>query len=85
MIAFKRILFPVDFSEQCRATVPAVKALAQRFDAELELLHIVDMPIAWFGSPEAAAWSALINPGRLREEGRIALDRFIAQGISGTP
>jgi nucleotide-binding universal stress UspA family protein len=85
MIAFQRILFPVDFSGQCRATVPAVKALAKRFGSELELLHIVDLPIAWFGSPEAAAWSALINAEKMREEGRIALDRFIASEFSGTP
>jgi nucleotide-binding universal stress UspA family protein len=85
MIAFQRILFPVDFSGHCRATVPAVKALARRFNAEVELLHVVDMPAAWFGSPEAAAWAALINSEKLREEGRIALGRFVAKEFSGTP
>lgn len=33
MIAFQRILFPVDFSEQCVAIVPAVKAMAKQFQA----------------------------------------------------
>lgn len=85
MIAFKRILFPVDFSEQCVATVPAVKALARRFDSEIELLHVVDLPPVWFGSPEAASWAALINADKLREEGRIALGRFIAREFEGVP
>jgi len=82
VITFKRILFPVDFSEQCVSTVPAVKALAKRFSADLALLHVVDLPPAWFGSPEAASWAALINGDRLREAGVIALDRFVAQHFS---
>ncbi|MBZ5611900.1 MAG: universal stress protein [Acidobacteriia bacterium] len=85
MIAFKRILFPVDFSGQCTATVPAVKALAKRFNSEVVLLHVVDLPATWFGSPEAASWAALINAERMREEGRIALDRFTARTFTGTP
>ena len=85
MIAFQRILFPVDFSEQCVAIVPAVKEMAHKFGAHLELLHVVDLPSAWFGSPEAAAWTALISAERLREEGRIALDRFIAKHFADLP
>ncbi|HYL38725.1 MAG TPA: universal stress protein [Bryobacteraceae bacterium] len=79
MIAFQRILFPVDFSEQNNAIVPVVKAMARRFHAELTLLHVVDLPPAFLGSPEAASWAALINAPRLREEGAIALNRFIAR------
>jgi nucleotide-binding universal stress UspA family protein len=85
MITFKHILFPVDLSDHSVAIVPAVKAMAKRFGAELTVLHVVDFPIAWFGTPEAAAWSALINADRLRAEGRIALDRFVAQCFSGMP
>ncbi len=85
MMRFERILFPVDFSEQCSAIVPAVKAMAKQFEAQLELLHVVDLPSAWFGSPESAAWAALISAERLREEGRIALDRFIARHFAGVP
>ena len=85
MITFQRILFPVDFSEQCVAIVPAVKAMASQFGARLEVLHVVDLPSAWFGSPEAAAWSALISAERLREEGKIALDRFVAKHFGNFP
>ena len=83
MIRFKRILFPVDFSAQCRAIAPSVKAMAGRFGSQVVVMHVVGLPPNWFGSPEAAAWSALINADRLRVEARIALDRFIAQEFSG--
>ncbi len=83
MIRFKRILFPVDFSAQCRAVVPSVKAMASRFGSQVVVMHVVGLPPNWFGSPEAAAWAALINADRLRVEARIALDRFIAQEFSG--
>ena len=83
MITIKRILFPVDFSDQCRAVVPCVKAMATRFDSELVILHVLDLPQTWFGSPEAAAWAALINADRLRVQGQVAVDRFLAQEFSG--
>jgi nucleotide-binding universal stress UspA family protein len=85
MIRFDRILFPVDFSEQCTAIVPAVKSLAEQFHSKITLLHVIDLPIAWFGAPEAAAWSVLINTGRLREELQIALNRFVERHFSGVP
>lgn len=84
MIRFERILFPTDFSEQSIAVVPAVKSMARKFDAELVLLHVVELPSAWFGAPEAA-WAALVSADRLREEGRIALDRFIARHFTDFP
>jgi len=85
MIMFQRILFPIDFSGQCVAVVPAVKAVARRFNAELVLFHVVDLPVAWFGSPEAGAWAVLINAQRLRQEGQTAVDRFIANHFADFP
>lgn len=83
MISFDRILFPVDFSGQCSAIAPAVKSLAARFHSKITVVHVVDLPIAWFGTPEAAAWSALINTSRVREEHQIALSRFAEKYFSG--
>ena len=39
MLPFRKILFPVDYSEPCRAVVPYVKEMAQRFSAEVTLVH----------------------------------------------
>lgn len=79
MISFERILFPTDFSAESKAIVPAVKAMAGRFDSDVSVLHVIDLPSTWYWTPEAAAWSALLNADRLRTEGRIALDDFVAQ------
>lgn len=39
MIPFRRILFPVDYSEPCQAVVPWVKDILRHFPAELTLVH----------------------------------------------
>lgn len=85
MLAFKRILFPVDFSARCDATVPSVRAMAARFGAEVTVLHVVDMPPAGIAPPEAAAWATLIGADRLREQGKIALGSFIDRAFAGVP
>lgn len=38
--AFKKILFPVDFSELCKFVCPQVIELAREFEAELYFLHV---------------------------------------------
>jgi nucleotide-binding universal stress UspA family protein len=84
MITFKRILFPVDFSERCTAAVPSVQAMVKRFGSELTVLHVVDLPSAVGVAPaEAAAWATLIDADGLRESGKIGLERFIAREFPG--
>ena len=39
-----QILFPVDFSERCKATRPFVKEFARRFQAKITLLHVLQTP-----------------------------------------
>lgn len=46
---YKRILFPVDFSPRCEATVPFVKRIAQGYQAALSLLHVVEIPLYAYG------------------------------------
>jgi nucleotide-binding universal stress UspA family protein len=40
MIDFKRILFPVDLSDQSRAVAPFVRAMARCFGSEVTVLHV---------------------------------------------
>lgn len=42
--AFERILVPVDFSEHSQAAVRYAEELAGRYDAGLQLLHVVEVP-----------------------------------------
>jgi len=84
MITFKRILFPVDFSERCIAAVPSVQAMVKRFGSKLTVLHVVDLPPAvGMAPPEAAAWATLIDANALRENGKIGLERFVARQFPG--
>jgi nucleotide-binding universal stress UspA family protein len=84
MITFQRILFAVDFSARNAAAVPAVQAMVQRFGSELTVLHVVDLPPSvGLAPPEAAAWATLIGADRLRQQGEIALERFIAREFPG--
>jgi len=39
MLPFHRILFPVDYSEPCRAVIPYVQEMACHFSAELTVCH----------------------------------------------
>lgn len=39
MLPFRKILFPVDYSDPCRAIVPYVRDTVQCFSAELSLVH----------------------------------------------
>jgi len=41
VLQIKRILFPIDFSEQTYATAPLVRAMASRFKAQVVLLTVV--------------------------------------------
>ena len=44
MMAFQKILFPVDMSDSCTATAPFVEAMAKKYNAEVTLLHVLEMP-----------------------------------------
>lgn len=54
MTEFQRILFPVDFSPICIASIPAVKDMVQHYKARLALLHVVEIPLSWYGSMNSA-------------------------------
>jgi nucleotide-binding universal stress UspA family protein len=54
MAGFHHILFPVDFSERCKAIRPFVKSLAQKFDAKVTLLHTLGVPRGFYGGVDAS-------------------------------
>src|SRR5689334_7452546 len=50
MNAFRHVLFPVDFSPRCEATIPFVKEMVRRCRAKLTLLHVVEIPVDWYAA-----------------------------------
>lgn len=65
MQAFRKILFPVDMSDSCAAAAPFVETMAKKFQAELTLLHILEMPPSyvtdWYG------YLALVDTNAIRD------------------
>lgn len=76
MISFPRILFPVDFSPQSRAAAPFVKALAARYHSDITLLHVVEVPPAWYGASGEAAFGAWVDMPELVEARSSELTAF---------
>ncbi len=74
MIPFRRILFPVDYSEPCEAVVPYVKDIMSRFSADLTLIHaygaealgLSELPML---DPELPAQARALQEERLQDFG----------------
>ena len=83
MLPFRRILFPVDYSESCQATVPYVREMQQRFDSRLYLLRAFDRAGSMFAGFEPLADHQLppIAEARGAEEGR--LEEFARDAFPG--
>ena len=77
MFQVKTVLFPVDFSDACRAASDQVASMAAHFGAKLLLFHVVQMPAAWYG--DAVAFNAIIDVGEVALERKRALDGLLGQ------
>jgi nucleotide-binding universal stress UspA family protein len=73
---FHEILFPIDFSDQCRRIAPAVAAMARRCSAPVTLFHAVP-PVAC----EMDGGLVTRELEVVRDHQRIALDRFLTQSF----
>jgi nucleotide-binding universal stress UspA family protein len=85
MLPFRRILFPVDFSDACKAVVPYVNDMRKRYDVELTLVHaFVPAPliVGEFGSVSGAGYPGY-EPLRKAEKAR--LEEFAREMFPGIP
>jgi len=72
MLAIRRILFPIDFSEQAHAAAPFADAMASRFDARLIVLRVVPVPaFRWW---EQTGEPPLIDADQLKHDLEPRLD-----------
>ena len=77
---FSNILFPVDFSERCRAAAPFVNALVKAQKASLTILHMVEIPTIWYGSAEAPCMPDLNIP-KLVDDAAERLESFATENF----
>lgn len=76
MPLFHHILFPVDFSKRCHAVAPAVRAMAERNQAAVTLLHTFELPVGGYGD----AYTFLPDTiSGFRESSNAAIQRFITE------
>ena len=79
MKTLQKILFPVDLSDSCRGAAPFVESMAKRFDANVTLLHVLEMPppyfTDWYGFMAMVDVSA-VRDGRANELREFLKDRF---------
>lgn len=64
MLPFRKILFPVDYSEPCLAVVPYVREMLRHYSADLTLLHSY--------APEFARWELVVTDPEFPEKVRAA-------------
>src|SRR5262245_18091332 len=78
MISIKRILAPTDFSDHSRAAVRYAAELADKFAAELVLLHVV--PDSVLALPDAVmpTLAPMADLTELTEAGKLGLANLIA-------
>lgn len=81
MQTFEKILFPVDMSESCTATVPYVEALAQKFNAEVTLLHALEIPPAYF--TDWYGYMALVDTPAIREARQNEFAQYLKNRFAG--
>jgi nucleotide-binding universal stress UspA family protein len=75
-IAIKKILCPVDFSESSAYALRYALAFAVAYDADLELLHVMEMPfLPPYSTTAAPDLSMTIE--RIRQESQQALDELV--------
>lgn len=83
MIRFQRILFPVDFSKQDHEAAPFVKTMAERFHAELILLHIAQFVPIGYGTPDAIILEPMLSLEAFMAERREQLNQYLSAELSG--
>jgi nucleotide-binding universal stress UspA family protein len=80
MQTFQKILFPIDMSDSSTAAAPFVATMAKKFQAEVTLLHVLQMPPCvtdWYG------YIALVDTNAIREARHDEFDSYLSNEFSG--
>jgi len=81
MRTFQKILFPVDLSDSCTAAVPWIEMMAKRFQAQVTLLHVLEMPPAYFS--DWYGYAAVIDMSAVRDSRINEVNAYLAEKFQG--
>jgi len=84
MCPISRILVPVDFSDRCLRMMPYVRAIAERYKAEVILLHVVN-PVYTIPPTGISAPALVPVPQWVLTEKTKEVERFAALELRGLP
>lgn len=77
----QKILFPVDMAGSCTAAVPFVESMAAKLQAEVTLLHVLEMPPGylndWYG------YMTLIDTDAIRKARQVEFDSYLKTSFGG--
>ena len=77
----KKILYPTDFSKHSLAALPYAKEMAEKFGAELHVLHVVDSAYQyWMAGGEDTA-AVVISENELMDSAQQQMDDFIEKNL----
>ena len=79
MLPFRQILFPVDFSEPCKAMAPTVCNLTRHFNSHVTLLNCFELPVMLYGDLGPLDMTIPID---IQQEHESGLRRFAAESMS---
>ncbi|MEF3169340.1 MAG: universal stress protein [Deltaproteobacteria bacterium] len=82
MAEIKKILFPVDFTDSSRKIIPHLLHFAQKFGAEIHIVHVVRGPEEFSGFEMGAAWWSTYEK-ELIDGAQKAMDRFVEEALPG--
>ena len=81
MQAFQKMLFPIDLSDSCNTAAPFVETMAKKFQAQVTLLHVLEMPPTyatdWYG------YMALIDTDAIRNSRINEVNAYLADKFQG--
>ncbi len=81
MQTFQKILFPIDMSDSSTAAAPFVATMAKKFQAEVTLLHVLQLPPGyvtdWYG------YTALVDTNAIRDARHNEFDTYLNNEFSG--
>jgi nucleotide-binding universal stress UspA family protein len=82
MLEIKKILFPVDFTENSKKVLPHVKYLAEKLGARIYLIHVVRGPEEFTGFEMGTAWFSTFE-AELVEGAEKAMERLVDEDMTG--
>ena len=77
MIEFKRILFPVDMSEEDRKAAPFVKAMAGWFGSQIDMLYVHEFLFPSYAPPEDYTGTAVAIAEECRKQRQAEFEAFL--------